>query len=644
MAQDYSAESIQVLSGLEPVRRRPGMYTDTTYPNHLVLEVVDNSVDEALEGFAKNIEVVLHDDGLVEVTDDGRGMPVDIHPEHKLTGVELILTKLHAGGKFNNEHYRYAGGLHGVGVSVVNALSDWLEVRVKRDGFEYRQTFAHGEPTMKLEQVSEVGKRNTGTYIAFRPNLIHFEHDKINLNRLKHVLKAKAILCPGLIVSLTEKKGEISNTETWQFNDGIEGYLQANTNGDCVPPVPFSYSSQKNGHEVDWAITWDLGNDDLITESYVNLIPTRQGGTHVHGLRSGLTEALREFCEFHNLLPRNLKLTPDDVWERCSYVLSAKTKEPQFSGQTKERLSSRDCGTFINGTVKDAFSLWLSDHPDFGRLIAENTIANAQHRIQSSKKTARKKISAGPALPGKLADCSTQDIDRSELFLVEGDSAGGSAKQARDREYQAVLPLRGKILNSWEVSSAEILNSQTVRDISLAIGVEPDSADISKIRYGKVCILADADSDGAHIATLLCALFFKHFPKVVNGGHLYIALPPLFRIDIGKQKHYAIDEREREAMLARLAKENPKGKPVVQRFKGLGEMDALQLRETSMSPDTRHLHLLMIDEHTKTTDVLDKLLAKKRSQDRKSWLTEKGDQAISTMYDETDATGPLEQE
>ena len=633
LEHDYTARSIQVLQGLDPVRKRPGMYTDTTYPNHLVQEVVDNSVDEALAGFAEHITVTLHEDGLIEVEDDGRGMPVDVHPEHKLTGVELILTKLHAGGKFTNEQYQFSGGLNGVGVSVVNALSESLLVKVRRDGNEYQQRYRFGDPLTTLENIGKVGKRNTGTYIAFKPDLVHFEHRNLNLAKLKHVLKAKAILCPGLSVTLNQQNGLLADSETWKFDDGIDGYIRDFTDEECVPAIPFKHTSKKNGHSVDWALTWNLGETDLIAESYVNLIPTRQGGTHVLGLRAGLTDALREFCEFHNLLPRNLKLTPEDVWDRCSYVLSAMTKEPQFSGQTKERLSSRDCGTFINNVAKDSFSLWLSEHPDFGKQIAENSIATAQNRIQSSKKTTRKKISAGPALPGKLADCSTQDIEMSELFLVEGDSAGGSAKQARDREYQAVLPLRGKILNSWEVSASELLNSQTVRDISLAIGVDPDSRDLSKLRYGKICILADADSDGAHIATLLCALFFRHFPEIVSSGHLYIALPPLFRIDVGRAKHYAMNEAERDQLINRLLEEKPSSKPIVLRFKGLGEMDALQLRETSMSPESRHLHQLTIDEPTETHDLMDKLLAKKRAQDRKSWLTAHGDQAIATMYE-----------
>ena len=610
------------------MRRRPGMYTDTTRPNHLVQEVVDNSVDEAIAGYAREIGVTLHADGSVEVADDGRGMPVDIHPQHKVSGVELILTRLHAGGKFDNENYNFSGGLHGVGVSVVNALSEWLEVEVKRDGKIYTQRYAKGEPKTKLKAAGDVGKRNTGTRIHFLPEASYFDSANISQARLRHLLRAKAVLCPGLRVSLNVVAGKKTETESWYYEDGLKGYLEAALDGaETLPSQVILHSAQGNQEAVDFALQWVTDGGELITESYVNLIPTAQGGTHVNGLRSGLSEALKEFCEFRDLLPRGVKLTGDDLWEQCAYVLSAKMTDPQFAGQTKEKLSSRQSAAFISGIAKDAFSLWLNEHPAEGESIAELAIRNAQKRVQAAKKVARKKVTAGPALPGKLADCSGQDADRAELFLVEGDSAGGSAKQARDREYQAVLPLRGKILNTWEVDSAQVLASAEVHDIAVALGVDPGSPDLSALRYAKVCILADADSDGLHIATLLCALFVKHFRALVDHGHVYVAMPPLYRIDIGKEVFYALDDAEKEGVLDRIAAEKKRGTPVVQRFKGLGEMNPLQLRETTMDPDTRRLLRLSLDKGNKTDDMLDMLLAKKRASDRRSWLERKGDQA-----------------
>jgi len=624
----YSAESIQVLSGLEPVRRRPGMYTDTTRPNHLVQEVVDNSVDEALGGYAREIEVTLFADGSVEVIDDGRGMPVDIHPEHKVSGVELILTRLHAGGKFNNETYAFSGGLHGVGVSVVNALSKWLEVEVKRDGHVHQQRYQGGEPVTRLKVVDSVGKRNTGTRVRFLPDPRYFDSVQVSVSRLRHLLRAKAVLCPGLRVALTVEKGDKREREEWQYEDGLAGYLmQALEGAETLPVAPFCYSAEGNQEMVDWALVWVVDGGELITESYVNLIPTPLGGTHVNGLRGGLAEALKEFCEFRNLVPRGIKLSGDDLWDQCSYVLSAKLADPQFSGQTKEKLSSRQAVAFIGGIAKDAFSLWLNEHPAEGEKIAELAIRNAQRRAAASRKVERKKITAGPALPGKLADCSGQETERSELFLVEGDSAGGSAKQARNREFQAVMPLRGKILNTWEVASGEILASQEVHDISVAIGVDPGSSDLSGLRYGRVCILADADSDGAHIATLLCALFVRHFPALVAAGHVFIAMPPLYRIDVGKDVYYALDESEKAGVLDRIAAEKKRGQVVVQRFKGLGEMNPMQLRETTMDPSTRRLVQLTFDEPSQTLATMDLLLAKKRAPDRREWLEKKGNQA-----------------
>jgi topoisomerase-4 subunit B len=624
----YSAASLQVLSGLEPVRRRPGMYTDTSRPNHLVQEVVDNSVDEAISGYAREIEVTLYKDGSVEVIDDGRGMPVDIHPQHKVSGVELILTRLHAGGKFDDESYSFSGGLHGVGVSVVNALSEWLEVEIKREGKLHQQTYAKGKPKGKLKETESVGKRNTGTRLRFLPEASYFDSANISVPKLRHLLRAKAVLCPGLRVSLNiEAKAE--DNESWYYENGLKGYLEnALAGAEAVPGDIILHTAEGNQEAVDYALKWITDGGELVTESYVNLIPTPQGGTHVNGLRSGLNDALKEFCEFRDLLPRGIKLTGEDLWEQCSYVLSVKLADPQFAGQTKEKLSSRQSAVFVSGVAKDAFSLWLNEHSEEGERIAELAISNAQKRVQAAKKVARKKVTSGPALPGKLADCSGQDADRAELFLVEGDSAGGSAKQARDREFQAVLPLRGKILNTWEVDSSQVLASAEVHDIAVAIGVDPGVEDLSGLRYNKVCILADADSDGLHIATLLCALFVRHFRSLCNAGHVYVAMPPLYRIDIGKEVFYALDESEKEGVLDRIVAEKKRGTPMVQRFKGLGEMNPLQLRETTMDPDTRRLVQLSIDGVQKTEEMLDMLLAKKRAADRRNWLEKKGDQAI----------------
>lgn len=626
-AKEYSAKSLQVLSGLEPVRRRPGMYTDTARPNHLVQEVVDNSVDEAIAGHAQEIEVALNKDGSVEVIDDGRGMPVDKHPEHKVSGVELILTRLHAGGKFDNENYNFSGGLHGVGVSVVNALSEWLEVEIKRDGNLYRQRYAKGEPVSTLDIVDSVGKRNTGTRVSFLPEAHYFDSPTISVSKLRHLLRAKAVLCPGLRVSLAVET-DPSQNETWHYADGLQQYLEQALGGaECIPLTTVMHSASGSGEAVDYALKWVVDGPAALAESYVNLIPTPQGGTHVNGLRSGLIDALKEFCEFRDLIPRGVKLTGDDIWEQCSYVLSAKLTDPQFAGQTKERLSSRQAAVFVASAAKDAFSLWLNEHAGEGESIAELAISNAQKRIQAAKKVARKRVTAGPALPGKLADCSGQDTQSAELFLVEGESAGGSAKQARDREFQAVLPLRGKILNTWEVDSTQVLGSQEVHDIALAIGVDPGSSDLTNLRYHKVCILADADSDGLHIATLLCALFVKHFRPLVAAGHVHVAMPPLYRIDVAKDVYYALDDSERNAILDKVTAENKRANPVVQRFKGLGEMNPMQLRETTMVPETRRLVRLTLDAGQKTDETMDMLLAKKRSSERRTWLEKNGDQA-----------------
>ena len=623
----YDASAIEVLTGLEPVQKRPGMYTDTSRPNHLAQEVVDNSVDEAIAGYASKIDVVLYKDGSLSVSDNGRGMPVDKHPEQGIPGVEVILTKLHAGGKFSNKNYQFSGGLHGVGVSVVNALSSKLDVEVKRDGNIFSMSFKKGAASTKLKNAGTVGKRNTGTRIHFWPEKKYFDSINFSVPRLKHVLRAKAVLCPGLEVSfLEEKTGE---KQTWLYEGGLQDYLGENLyDKETIPLEPFTESMSGNNEAVDWAVTWLPGGGELVNESYVNLIPTAQGGTHVNGLRTGLTDALREFCEFRSLIPRGVKISPEDVWDRVCYVLSVKLEDPQFSGQTKERLSSRECAAFVSGVVKDSFSLWLNQHTDAGEAIAMLAIENAQKRLRAGRKVVRKKVTSGPALPGKLADCTSQDMTRTEIFLVEGDSAGGSAKQARDREYQAIMPLRGKILNTWEVSPDQVLASQEVHDISVALGVEPGSSNIKGLRYGKVCALADADSDGYHIATLLCALFLRHFRPLVEAGHIYIAIPPLYRIDVGKEVFYALDEAEKEGVLDRITAEKKRGKVSVTRFKGLGEMNPLQLRVTTMSPDTRKLVQMTIDKGDRTNQMLDMLLGRKRAPDRKAWLEKKGDLAV----------------
>jgi len=623
MTQTYTAQDIEVLSGLEPVRRRPGMYTDTSRPNHLVHEVVDNSVDEALAGHCDRIAVTLFKDGSVEVVDNGRGMPVDVHPKEKVSGVELILTRLHAGGKFTDKTYKFSGGLHGVGVSVVNALSKHLETWVRRGGKEYNIAFKNGKVYSKLDVVGEVGKNNTGTTVRFWPDQSYFDTAEISIPKLRHVLKAKAVLCPGLEMKLTvEKSGE---TESWKYEGGLEQYLRESLeSGEWLPDEPFTGAVEGEQEGVEWAVVWRTDGGTRLEESYVNLIPTMQGGTHVNGFRLGLTEAVREFCEFRNLLPRGLKLSPEDVWDDTSFVLSMKMKDPQFAGQTKERLTSREPAAFVSGIVKDQFGLWLNQHPDAGERIAMLAIGRAQERLKASQKVARKRVVSGPALPGKLADCTVQDPKRAELFLVEGDSAGGSAKQARDREFQAVMPLRGKILNTWEVESGEILSSQEVHDISVAIGIDPAADGVTGLRYDKVCILADADSDGLHIATLLCALFLRHFRPLVMAGHVFVAMPPLFRIDYGKQVEYALDEAERNGILERIRAENPRAKPVVTRFKGLGEMNPMQLRETTMAPETRRLVQLTVEAQDQADQVMDMMLAKKRASDRREWLETKG--------------------
>ncbi|NRA70355.1 MAG: DNA topoisomerase IV subunit B [Gammaproteobacteria bacterium] len=632
--QEYNSDAIEVLNGLDPVKRRPGMYTDTTRPNHLGQEIIDNSVDEALAGFASYIQVILHEDQSLEVIDDGRGMPVDIHQEEGVSGVELILCKLHAGGKFSGKSYQFSGGLHGVGISVVNALSTRVEVTIRRDANVYDIAFEHGDKVEDLRVTGTCGQRNTGTRVRFWPDASYFDSYKFSVSRLFHLLRSKAVLSPGLRIKFTNKITK--DVQEWHYQAGLEDYLLDTVKQwPLLPEQPFTGSLSSKTEAVDWAVVWQPEGGEGLSESYVNLIPTVQGGTHVNGLRAGLLDAMREFCEFRSLLPRGIKLTPDDIWDKCSYVLSVKMLDPQFAGQIKERLSSRQCAAFVSGVVKDSFSLWLNQHTEIAEQLAELCINNAQRRLKASKKIARKRVTSGPALPGKLTDCTGQDPSRAELFLVEGDSAGGSAKQARDREFQAVMPLRGKILNTWEVESTQVLASQEVHDISVAIGLDPDSNDLSQLRYDKVCILADADSDGLHIATLLCALFMMHFRELVVQGHVYVAMPPLYRIDIGKDVFYALDEGEKQGILDRIEAEKKRGKINVQRFKGLGEMNPLQLRETTMDPNTRRLVQLTLDNVDETVETMDMLLAKKRSPDRRHWLETKGNLAQTSDVDLT---------
>jgi topoisomerase-4 subunit B len=629
MTTTYDSSAIEVLTGLEPVRKRPGMYTTTERPNHLAQEVIDNSADEAIAGHCKEIVVTLHDDGSLSVGDDGRGMPVDKHAKEGVTGVEVILTRLHAGAKFSDKSYRFSGGLHGVGVSVVNALSKRLEVKVRRDGNEYFMAFGDGKKKQELKIVGQVGKRNTGTTIRFWPDEKFFDTPKINVARLKHVMRAKAVLAPGLRLRFISES-DASESEEWYYENGLPAYLMSELAGlTTIPEMPYVGTFKGSNEEVDWAVVWlpEADAADLVTESYVNLIPTAQGGTHVNGFRTGLTEAIREFCELRNLLPRGVKLAPEDVWSRCSYILSLRMTEPQFTGQTKDRLSSREASAFVSGVAQDAFSIWLNNNIADAERIAQVAIASAMTRLRQGKKVERKKLTSGPALPGKLADCTSTDLNLTELFLVEGDSAGGSAKQARDREYQAIMPLRGKILNTWEVDPNEVLSSQEVHDIAVALGVDPGSDDVRGLRYGKVCILADADSDGAHIATLLTALFVRHFRKLVTDGRIHVAMPPLYRIDVGKNVFYALDDQERNGILQRIEAEGIRGKVNIQRFKGLGEMNPLQLRETTMNRDTRRLVQLVLVAEDGADATIDMLLAKNRAGDRKIWLTEEGDKA-----------------
>lgn len=628
-ANSYNAESIEVLKGLDPVKRRPGMYTDTSSPDHLAFEVIDNSVDEAIAGHATRIDVTLTRENSLIVSDNGRGMPVDIHPEEKISGVELIMTKLHAGAKFSNKDYSYSGGLHGVGVSVVNALSKKLDITIKRDGCEYLIGFEHGQKTKDLENTGKTDKQISGTSIHFTPMPSFFDNFKFSSKALQIALKSKAILCSGLTTSFHDENTDL--TKTWYYDHGLDDYLTENLKEKkCIFEQPFSGIFKGDEIQLVWAVNWTLeSGQQNPEESYVNLIPTKLGGTHVNGFRSGMLESVREFCKFRNLLPKGLLLAPEDIWNNVSYVLSVKLSDAQFSGQTKERLSSRHCANLVNLQVRDSFSLWLNHHVEDGEKLASFAIENAKNRIRKAKKVTRKKASNGVTLPAKLSDCSSVDQVRRELFFVEGDSAGGSAKQARDRRFQAIMPLRGKILNTWDVDSTSIMDSKEIRDISNVLGVTPGSEDITKLRYHKICILADADSDGLHIATLMCALFLRHFPEIVKRGHVFIAMPPLFRIDVGKEVFYALDESEKNSIIKRINRRKKKGKINIQRFKGLGEMNPSQLKETTISPDSRRLVQLSVDEqennYNTALEIMDMLLAKKRSKDRKKWIETKGD-------------------
>ena len=624
MAKNYDSESIEVLSGLDPVRKRPGMYTDTSSPNHLIQEVLDNSIDEALAGHCSKIKVTLHKEHVISVVDDGRGMPVDIHPQHKVSGVELIMCKLHAGAKFSGEDYNFSGGLHGVGVSVVNALSSKLAVEIKRDGHRFEMSFKGGEKISDLKKVGDIGSRNTGTAISFTPDSQYFETTNIDKSNLKHLLKAKAVLCPGLTIEyFDEKKNE---KIPWNYENGLISYLSESSEGiDLLLEKSISCSKLTEDNALDFVLNWSAQPvKNLMNESYVNLIPTAHGGSHLNGFKSGLLDSVKEFCEFRNLIPKGLKITADDVVQHSTFIVSSKLTNPQFAGQTKERLDSKDHQAFVNTTTKDILSIWFNQHTEEGERLAELAIASAQSRIKETKTVDRKKTFQGPALPGKLSDCNSTDLNETELFFVEGDSAGGSAKQSRERKFQAIMPLRGKILNTWDLESSEIIKSAEIKDISTAIGVNPGSPDIESLRYGKICILADADSDGLHIATLLCALFLRHYKPLVLSGHIYVAMPPLFRIDCAKEVFYALDEQEKDSIVKKLKTKAGKPKVDIQRFKGLGEMNPSQLRETVMDPKTRRLVKLTVSSNDNVNSMMDLLLSKKNAGARKEWLEKRG--------------------
>lgn len=624
MSNNYSSDDITNLEGLEPVKRRPGMYTDTENPNHLALEVIDNSIDEALEGHASKVLITIHPDNSVEVEDDGRGMPVDINKKTKMTGVAMILEMLHSGGKFSADNYKISGGLHGVGVSVVNALSSNLEVYVKRYGKTHYTRYSDGHVIDKLTPLkdSKCAKTETGTRVIFKANPTYFVTDEIDEKALREIIKSKAILFPNLEISFTNRKGE---TDVYLYSGGINEFLcEQNNIDDCIGDIQFVCEGENQDPfmSLEWGVYF--ANTHTLGKSYANLIPTALGGTHVDGLKSGLFNGLKEFASFHELLPKNITLKPNDVWQNANYVISFKMHEPQFKGQTKDKLASRECSTFISNYVRDSFSLFLSQNKESAILLVEKCLSNARKRVREAKKVERKELGKLMAIPGKLTDCVTNQYEDAELFIVEGDSAGGSAVQGRDRETQAILPLKGKILNSWELDADTILQSDEINNISAAIGVNPNSDDLSKLRYNKICILADADSDGLHIGTLFVALMFKHFLPLVERGHIFVAMPPLYRIDVGKKVFYALDDMEKESVLRKIKEDKLRGEVHVQRFKGLGEMNPDQLEETTLNPLNRRLVQLTVSDLEATTEMLDMLLSKKRANHRREWLNECG--------------------
>ena len=612
----YTASDIEILKGIEPVQKRPGMYTDTSTPNHLLQEVIDNCVDESIAGFCNNIDISVNKDGSFTVKDDGRGMPVDIHPEYKKSGVEVIMTNLHSGAKFSNKNYKYSGGLHGVGVSVVSALSETLTVNVERadDPDVYEIVFKNGLISKKLTKVSKTQKKSHGTTITFKPNSTYFDNDAIDMNRLHKLLEAKSILKPGLKIKIFDLKYR-KEEKVYCHSGSLDTYLKNSLKDiDLLPKQPILVELDTDQFELTSTLCWHQDSNETIQDSYVNLIPTSDGGTHVNSLKSAVTDSIREFMTSHKLTPKNTKIIPDDIWKNTSYLLSIKISDPQFIGQTKNKLQSTSIGSKLTTQLKDRLELWLNNHSE---------ISNAQMRSSiAPKKT--KATTKSIILPSRLSDCSSKDASANELFLVEGDSAGGSAKQARDRNFQAILPLRGKILNTWEVSSTKILESKEVQDISTSIGVKPGESDLSKLRYEKICILADADSDGLHIATLLIALFVKHFPDLVLNEHIYVSLPPLYRLDFKNSVLYAISDEHMTEVLKQNKIKSSDPKLSITRFKGLGEMNPSQLRDTTLNPSSRKLLLLSLENKAKDMKLLNMMLSKKTSIDRKLWLEKKG--------------------
>ena len=621
----YTASDIEILKGIEPVQKRPGMYTDTSTPNHLLQEVIDNCVDESIAGFCNNIDITVNKDGSFTVKDDGRGMPVDIHPEYKKSGVEVIMTNLHSGAKFSNKNYKYSGGLHGVGVSVVSALSETLTVNVERadDPDVYEIVFKNGLISKKLTKVSKTQKKSHGTTITFKPNSTYFDNDAIDMNRLHKLLEAKSILKPGLKIKIFDLKYR-KEEKVYCHSGSLDTYLKNSLKDiDLLPKQPILVELDTDQFELTSTLCWHQDSNETIQDSYVNLIPTSDGGTHVNSLKSAVTDSIREFMTSHKLTPKNTKIIPDDIWKNTSYLLSIKISDPQFIGQTKNKLQSTSIGSKLTTQLKDRLELWLNNHSEISEEICSIAISNAQMRSSiAPKKT--KSTTKSIILPSRLSDCSSKDASANELFLVEGDSAGGSAKQARDRNFQAILPLRGKILNTWEVSSTKILESKEVQDISTSIGVKPGESDLSKLRYEKICILADADSDGLHIATLLIALFVKHFPDLVLNEHIYVSLPPLYRLDFKNSVLYAISDEHMTEVLKQNKIKSSDPKLSITRFKGLGEMNPSQLRDTTLNPSSRKLLLLSLENKAKDMKLLNMMLSKKTSIDRKLWLEKKG--------------------